>query len=140
MSYTVELIVGQLPSDKNDAWSKVESLREAYYEDKREKASALLALHDALTARYPCLCSYADGDPEVDQCPWADGPMIGNFAHEMGMLAISFSRVDEVLPFIIQEANARGITVADGQSGEIHRPRPSGTADPSKRSWWRWWS
>jgi hypothetical protein len=47
--------------------------------------------------------------------------MINNFAHEMGMLAISFSRADEVVPFIVETANRLGVSVADGQTGEIHR-------------------
>lgn len=139
MSYTVDLIVGSLPQDTKLAWQHVEALREAYYDDEREKAPAFVDLHAALTARYPCLCSYADDDPDMDNSPWADGPMMGNFAHEMGMLAISFSRVDEVVPFIIAEANARGITVADGQSEEIHRPGVGTPRQAAKRSWWKFW-
>ena len=46
--------------------------------------------------------------------------MINNFSHEMGMLAISFSRAGEVVPFIVKSTNQLGITVADGQTGEIH--------------------
>lgn len=138
MSYTVDLIIGSLPSNDDAAWKRIETLRESYYDDDRDKAEALIALHSVLTARYPCLCSYSDDDPAMDDSPWADGPMLGNFAHEMGMLAISFSRVDEVVPFIIRETNALGITVADGQSGDIHRP--GGTAANAKRRrWWRLW-
>ncbi len=58
--------------------------------------------------------------------------MLGNFAHDMGMLAISFSRVDEVVPFIIQEATALGIVVADGQSGELHGPLRAASAPKVK--------
>lgn len=47
--------------------------------------------------------------------------MINNVAHEMGMLAISFSRAEEVVPFIAEAANRLGISVAEGQTGEIHR-------------------
>lgn len=137
MSYTVDLIVGDLPEDSQQAWVKIEVLRETYYEDKREKAPALLALHAALTKRYPCLCSYGDDDPARELCPWADGPMLGNFAHDMGMLAISFSRVDEVVPFIIQEATARGIVVADGQSGELHRTLHVASTQKVKKPWWK---
>ncbi|MGE8224353.1 MAG: hypothetical protein ACN6RK_01085 [Stenotrophomonas sp.] len=139
MSYTLDLIVGPLPQDDKQAWQHIETLRESYYDDSREKAPALVELHAVLTARYPCLCSYPDDDPEMDNSPWADGPMIGNFAHEMGMLAISFSRVDEVAPFIIAEANALGISVADGQSAEIHRPGGGAQKQAEKRSWWRFW-
>lgn len=137
MSYTVDLIVGDLPADNKRAWAVIERLREAYYDDTREKAPGLLALHQRLTARYPCLSSYADDEP-ADDCPWADGPMIGNFAHDMGMLAIAFSRADELLPFIVGHAHALGISVADGQSGEIFRPGQAPRPKP-KRRWWQLW-
>ncbi|CAN7447314.1 hypothetical protein [Rhizobacter sp. LjRoot28] len=38
--------------------------------------------------------------------------MINNFAREMGMLAISFSRPDEVVPFIVETANRLGVSVS----------------------------
>lgn len=121
MSYTIDLLVGSLPSPDAEAWKQIETLRASHYDDKREKAPELVALHSALTARYPCLSSYGD-DEEIEDSPWADGPMINNFSHEMGMLAISSSKVEEVVPFIIETANSLGITVADGQTGKIHRP------------------
>ena len=58
----------------------------------------------------------------MDESPWADGPMIGNFASKMGMIAIRFSHVDEVFDFILEEALALGIILADGQSEKIYRP------------------
>lgn len=136
MSYTVDLIVGSLPADDKLAWAAIEKLRESYYRDQREKAPALVALHDQLTARYRCLSSYRDDEP-ADECPWADGPMINNFARDMGMLAISFSRATEVVAFIIEKANALGITVADGQSGEIFRP--GGNPTTKRGPWWQLW-
>jgi hypothetical protein len=123
LSYTVELIVGGLPEMENAAWTQIEKLRASYYGDERDNAPVLLELHRALTAKYPCLCSFEDGDARIDESPWADGPMINNFAHDMGMLAISYSRVEDVVSFVIAEANKLGITVADSQTAEIHRPR-----------------
>lgn len=75
----------------------------------------------------------------MEECPWADGPMINNFSHEMGMLAIVFSRADELVPYIVKEANALGITVADGQSGEIFRPKQAGKGEQSTKPWWKFW-
>lgn len=140
MSYTVDLIVAPLPPENKAAWTAIMALRESYHEDEREKAPVLIQLHSVLTARYPCLCSYADDDPRMDESPWADGPMINNFAHDMGMLAISFSRVEEVVPFIIKEANALGISVADGQSGEIYRPGNGTHGSLTSKPWWKFWS
>jgi hypothetical protein len=139
MSYTVDLIVGNLPLENKQAWKAIEELREVYYDDKREKSDSLIALHADLTARYPCLCSYDDDNDRADECPWADGPMLGNFAHDMGMLAILFSRADEVVPFIIDKANALGITVADGQSERIFRPGNSASVSEKPKPWWRPW-
>lgn len=122
MSYNVELIPEKLPANDAAAWARIEELRSVYYDDPRERHPKLTELHQLLIGTYPCLCSYSDNDPLMDESPWADGPMINNFASEMGMLAIIFSRVGEVLPFIIRQAHALGITVADGQDGTIHRP------------------
>lgn len=122
MSYSIDLIIKKLPADQQQAWQEIEALREVYYEDERPVASQLQQLHAQLTARYPCLCDFAEDDPAMDDSPWADGPMINNFSHDMGMLAIVYSKVEQVLPFIIQQANQLGITVADGQDGQIYRP------------------
>lgn len=143
MSYTIDLIVAPLPDDDPKAWKKIHAMRESYYDDERDKAPSLVALHAVLTACYPCLSSYADDDAAAESSPWADGPMIDNFAHDMGMLAISFTQADALLPFIIQEANALGITVADGQSEKIFRPKHSveGTAltHATPKPWWKFW-
>jgi hypothetical protein len=65
--------------------------------------------------------------------------MMDNFSHEMGMLAISFSRVEEVVPFIIKEANALNICVADGQSEEIFRPNRATGQKSVNQCWWKFW-
>jgi hypothetical protein len=122
MSYTVDLVVGRLPDNAMEAWRRIKALQDAYYNDGRDKAPSLVALHSALTARYPCLSSYASDDPRRDESPWDDGPLIDRFAHELGVLAIAFARASEVVPFIVAEANALGISVADAQSGHIYRP------------------
>lgn len=139
MSFTLDLIVSPLPERDKAAWKVIERLRENYYDDTREKSPALIKLHAELTKRYPCLCSYADDDERLEDCPWADGPMIGNFAHEMGMLAISFSRADEVVPFVIEKAHELDITVADGQSEKIFRPGLHDTSDDINKPWWKFW-
>jgi len=123
MSYTLLLITVPLPANQEEAWSKIEKLQEHYFGDDREKAEVLEVLHGQLTAQYPCLSSYADNDPSIDDCPWADGPMINNFAHDMGTLAITFEAAEYVVPFVIEKALELGIAVADPQKWEIIRPR-----------------
>lgn len=138
MSFTVDLLLTEIPRDNIRAWKYIHSLREEYYQDESGTHETLLKLHDILVQTYPCLCSYADDDPDIDACPWADGPMINNFASKMGMLAITYSRADEVFPFVLTHALALGITVADGQSEKIYRPDDTIKAQPPT-PWWKFW-
>lgn len=140
MSYTIDLIVAPLPENNGQAWQHIEKLRECYYDDTREKSPSLIKLYTALTAQYPCLSGYGEDDSAVDASPWADGPMLDNFAHDMGMLAIASSQADAAMPFIIEKANALGITVADGQTLKIYRPSPPApSSKPREKSWWKIW-
>jgi hypothetical protein len=123
MSYALDFVVARVPNRKGQAWDFLEDLTDRYEDDRAPAHPLLQQLHDALVARYPCLSSYADGDPEKDNCPWADGPLINNFASELGMVSIKFPRVDEVLPFAVESALALGITVMDGQEEKIYRPK-----------------
>jgi hypothetical protein len=121
MSYTIELIPSQLPPNTDEAWAVIERLSDSSDDEHCHPHPSFIRLHAALTAKYRCLSSYGD-DEEADECPWADGPMLGNFGTRIGMLALLTDRVDELLPFIIQEAGELGISVADGQTGQITRP------------------
>ena len=123
MSYSLDFVVPGVPNRKGQAWDFLEDLTDRYEDDRGPTHPLLRQLHDVLVARYPCLSSYADGDPEKDDCPWADGPLINNFASEMGMVSIKSSRAEEVVPFAVDAALALGITVMDGQDEKIHRPK-----------------
>lgn len=137
MSFTLDLILTDVPEENGAAWKYIEELREEYYEDNSSAHEKLIALHKILTDKYPCLCSYEDDDPEMENSPWADGPMLNNFASKMGMLAILYSRADELFPFILENALLLDITVADGQSEKIYRPgEPVAAKD---RPWWKLW-
>ena len=137
MSFTVDLILTEVPKNNSEAWAYIENLREEYYEDKSGPHQKLIKLHEILTERYPCLCDYEDDDPEMENSPWADGPMIGNFASKMGMLAIFYSRVDEVFPFILEHALELDIILADGQDEKIYRPGYQ--IEPKNKPWWKFW-
>jgi len=137
LSFTAELILETLPLDEKSAWRAIENLREEYYEDETGANPKLKELHDILIQKYPCLCSYADDDPEMENSPWADGPLIGNFASKMGMVSIRFSSAYEVFPFVLKSALALGITVADGQSEKIYRPGETATLE--SKPWWKLW-
>jgi len=139
MSFTLDLIIPSLPENNKDAWKVIEVMREHYYEDDGEKSPLLVKLHNELVVCYPCLSSYKDDDVEMENCPWADGPMLDNFASEMGMLAIIWNRADELLPFILDKALPLGITVADGQAERIYRPIGGEAIAKVVKPWWKLW-
>jgi hypothetical protein len=123
MSYVLDFVVPRVPNRKGQAWDFLEDLQDRYEEDRKPAHPLLLKLHQILVTRYPCLSSYADGDPDKADCVWADGPLINNFASEMGMVAIAPAHVPEVLAFAVESALALGITVMDGQDEKIYRPK-----------------
>lgn len=116
MSYTISIVIRQISDNDAEAWQELDPL----LEDEGGAAPAVFrTLHDQLTARFPCLMSLSDDD--IDDGVWSDGPLWNNFGAQSATLGISFSRVDEVLPFVIETATALGLAVFDGQSGFIHR-------------------
>jgi hypothetical protein len=85
-------------------------------------------LHDALTARYPCICTLPD-DKVAEEGVWSDGPLWNDFGHLAAVLGMTWSRVEEVLPFLVRKANSLGLTVFDWGGPTVYRPgsapRPS---------------
>lgn len=123
MSYVIDIVVPAVPDNDDAAWAFVEGLRERYYDDSRERAPALVTLHGQVTAQYPCPSSYSDGDPAIDDSPWADSPLINNFCSEMGMLALSSTpNLEAVVACVVARACQLGLTVFDPQEGRVHRP------------------
>ena len=114
MSYTIDIVADAMPRDK-EAWLLIHALREELYAHAGNPSPRLRALHDALTAKYPCITTDSNG-------PWSDGPLINDFGQKMAILGIGVSRVREVLPFVIRTATAMGFTVLDAQDQKIHRP------------------
>jgi len=145
VSYSFDITAEPIPDEEPEAWAEIERLRA--HEDGLERnygdppGDHFLALHQALTARYPCITT-----PEGEDSPWADGPLIHNFGAKHTVLAISFSRVADALPFIITTATELGFTLFDPQDEKIYRPaswRPSSPpAEPAPaptRPWWKIW-
>ena len=144
MSYSIEIVDALIPSDDESAWELLETLRERADEPEHLDAAGLSPrvreLYDRLTAVHPCIMEDPDG-------PWSDGPLINNFGHPITTLGISFSRVEETLPSVIEIATKLGFVVFDTQDERIHGPRSSATGDrrtPSKpvgeRRWWQFWA
>jgi hypothetical protein len=82
-------------------------------------------LHDQLTAKYHCVCTLSDD--EVDKGVWSDDPLWNDFGHCAAVLGIVYSRVAEVLPFLMRSANALGLTIFDWDGPTITVPSLCGT-------------
>jgi hypothetical protein len=146
MSYTVDIWTRTFPADEGAAWELRDELLGEHDEtwDPEQgfetPSPEMAELHKRLTARFPCICEDENG-------PWSDGPLINNFGQGQATLGISYSRVGEVLPFLIETATGMGLHVFDGQDEVIHRPvgyvpppEPQGDPAPaSPRRWWQFW-
>lgn len=116
MSYNVAICIQPIPSDDKSAWLALDGLIDA------EGAVPLVfkQLHDQLTRKYPCICTLSG--EEVDSGVWSDGPLWNNFGHRAAALGMVYSRVEEVLPFLVRSANLLGLTVFDWGGPTIYRP------------------
>lgn len=115
MSYNIAILVPPIPVEDAEAWKAVDSLIDL----QGPRPVVLKKLHGRLTAKYPCLCSLTDD--QIDDGVWSDGPLINNFGHRAAVLGISYSRVAEVLPFLVESANDLGLVVVDWATEQIHR-------------------
>ena len=109
MSYS--LVFSRLPvPDGEDPWEWINNEIEKY-KDERGTHPVLKELHDELTSKYPCICDLSD--EEIDNDVWSDGPLIDNFSYDLAMVAMPFSVVEEVAPFVVETANKPGVIVFD---------------------------
>ena len=119
MSYSVGIQLGPIPSDPTIAFEQFSGLADALSIDD-QPSSTFIAIHDDLTARFPCICDLPDD--EIDDGVWSDGPLINNFGDQVAVIAFSYSTVETVLPFVIEVAHQHGGTVFDGQTSTVYRP------------------
>jgi hypothetical protein len=115
VSFTIAIVIPPISGNDVEAWGALDGL----IAQEGPTPPVFQELHDRLTARYPCMCSVPDD--QIDDTVWSDGPLINNFAHRAAVLGISYSRVDEVLPFLIATATDLGLVVFDWDTGSIHR-------------------
>ena len=117
MSYNVAVVIPPIPSNDKEAWQRIDALIDAEGEPPR----VFRDLHNRLTAKYPCICTLADN--EVDNGVWSDGPLWNDFGHRAAVLGMVYSRVQEVLPFLVKTANELGLVVFDWGGPSIYRPK-----------------
>ncbi len=115
MSYTVIIVNAPLPSVDKAAWETVDKL----IEEEGTRLEIFQKRHDQLTVKFPCMCSVPDD--QIGDTAWNGGTLLHNFLHRAAVLGISYSRVDEVLPFLIKTTNALGLVVFDEQTGTVRR-------------------
>ncbi|MCB1626900.1 MAG: hypothetical protein KDI48_04160 [Xanthomonadales bacterium] len=132
VSLVLDLIIEILPEDDGAAWQRIEALRETYNESPGAPSALMIALHDRLTRRYPCLSSFTDGDPD-NQCAWSDGPLLGNLGTHIGRVALANAHLGTSLDFVVRQAHALGITVVDWMNEGLWRPpaRPAAVDKPA---------
>jgi hypothetical protein len=116
VSYNVAICTPPIPETDDAAWAAVDSLIDA----KGPKPAVFEELYGRLTSKYPCICTLSD-DRVDDDGVWSDGPLWNDFGHRSAVLGIVWSRVDEVLPFLLETANALGLTVFDWGGPTIYR-------------------
>jgi hypothetical protein len=119
MSYNVACIP-PIPSDDRVAWDTLDGL----IDQQGTPPPIFRELHDMLTARCPCICALPD-DKLDDEGVWSDGPLWNNFGLRAAVLGIIWSRVEEVLPFVVRTANSLGFTVFDWGGPTVYRPGPT---------------
>lgn len=116
MSYNVAIVIPPIASSDKEAWEAVDALIDA----EGEPPEVFGELHDRLTAKYPCICALSDD--EVDDGVWSDGPLWNDFGHRAAVLGMVYSRVEEVLPFLVKTATDLGLVVFDWGGPSIYRP------------------
>ncbi|KAI9133165.1 hypothetical protein [Acaryochloris sp. CCMEE 5410] len=121
MSYNVAVALKPIPSNEQDAWEWVNRMAEL---DNDSPPQVFHDLIDVLTSRYPCICNLDDELVDV-QGVWSDGPLRDNITLVAPVLGIVYSKVDEVLPFLIETANSLELTVFDWNTEKIYRPLSS---------------
>jgi hypothetical protein len=97
MSYDVAICTEPVPLKDKEAWQAVDSL----IDTKGEKPEVFKRLHDRLTERYPCICTLSDDRVDEDGV-WSDGPLWNDFGYRAAVLGMVYSRVEEVLPFLVK--------------------------------------
>jgi len=108
-----------IPDEDEKAWQMLDALIDA----KGEAPEVFRKLHDRLTAKYPCISTLSDD--EVDEGVWSGGPLWNDFGHRAAVLGMVYSRVAEVLPFLVKTANDLDLVVFDWAGPSIYRPKSS---------------
>ena len=117
MSYNFAICAPPVPMNDSEAWERIDDFIKA----DGPPPPVFRWIHDELTARYPCICTLSDDRVDSDGV-WSDGPLWNDFGHRVAVLGLIYSRVEEVLPFVIETATGLGLSVFDWGGPTIYRP------------------
>jgi hypothetical protein len=106
MSYNVAICTPPVPAEDDTAWDGLDGL----INEQGAPPPVFRELFDALTARYPCICTLPDDKVDEDGV-WSDGPLWNDFGHRAAVLGMTWSRVEEVLPFLVRTVLGNSIPV-----------------------------
>jgi hypothetical protein len=114
MSFSLAFWIGERPV-ADAATAEFERLYGLYVDDgPTEPRPELLAFIREITGRYPDLMDLPEH--EIDDGVWSDGPLTGNASGPLLYLGLVWSRVDEVVPFLVEVAAKHRLVVYDPQS------------------------
>ncbi len=119
MSFDLGVWYSTAPLSADDAAERHAALCEAEdLESLIEPHPSVRAFLDDLTSRYPSLDDVSDDD--LENCPWSC-----SFDESAGhcLLAMAFSRVDDVALVVMELAQKHGLVCYDPQSDTVHLPR-----------------
>lgn len=110
--------VGNRDLDLDSILSRIDALEDGPARPSRQFAG----LVDALTQRYPDITSAAAEALPESEWAWSDGPLDAGIQDTVLVLGLRTARMDEVQPFVIEQATARGLVVVDVQAGAAWLP------------------
>jgi hypothetical protein len=117
MSYDVAVWVGPKPADDASALKTFEELADRYEESGEAAHPAIIAYIEDLTERFADLTELDDDD--IDESPWAVGPLSGNAMGPFLYLPMTYGRLEEALPFVAEAAARHGLVCFDPQTTKL---------------------
>ena len=118
MSYDLAVWEGERPTDSGDAGQIFLRMYDRYIGGEMSPPTPKIAgFVQALLAEYPDLTEL--DDDQVDESPWADGPLIGDASGPLLYFGVVNSRSDEMQSLVATKAREHGLVCFDPQAEEV---------------------
>ena len=117
MSYDIGVWVGESPPDVASAIERFQEHMIRLEGEPEPPHPAILAYIEELTSRYPDLTELPDED--VDESPWADGPLVNNATGPFYYFSMTYSGAEKALEFVAEAAARRGLVCFDPQGTRL---------------------